>query len=170
MAKHKQRTRSRRFGATRRVSLHLPPSSHQPPATAMPPVRHSEAEESNFLDSLFSELDSTTAIRPHTSPTRRRVAPLPPPRTPVRANKITSPSKRTPNSLTIKLSADAPAATLQVAESIDINALLDGAEDWDWDDMNSDFMTPRKSSPVKPKVGTKYGGAISRVLTCFKAI
>ncbi|KAI1798471.1 Dna2-domain-containing protein [Ganoderma leucocontextum] len=116
----------------------------------MPPSRHSEAEESNFLDSLFLELDSTTPI-PHTSPTRRRVTPFPPPRTPVRANRTRTPSKKTPNTHVVKASNNANRAVIHAAESIDIDALLDGAEDWDWDDMNSDFMTPRKSSPVKPK-------------------
>ncbi|PIL27261.1 hypothetical protein GSI_10406 [Ganoderma sinense ZZ0214-1] len=118
----------------------------------MPPSRHSEAEESDFLDSLLLELDSSTAI-PHTSasPTRPRVTPLFPPRTPVRANKTTSPSKRTPKTHGIKSSGHVHEVGAYPVESVDIDALLDGAEDWDWDDMNSDFMTPRKSSPVKPK-------------------
>ncbi len=135
----------------------------------MPPLSHSEAEESNFLDSLFLELDTSTVI-PHTSPTRRRVTPLPPPRTPVRANKTRTPAKRTPNTHVAKAAHNGNSVVIPAAESIDIGALLDGAEDWDWDDMNSDFMTPQKSSPVKPKVCPKYSCGILCVLKFYLAI
>lgn len=114
----------------------------------MPPVAHTEIEESNFLDDLFSELDNVAPVLKHASPPRRHVA-LAPPRTPVRAAKTRASPRRTLHASGTKRALE---VTIHTAEKEDIDALMEGVEDWDWDDMNSDFMTPRKSSPVKPKV------------------
>ena len=120
----------------------------------MPPIRHSEAEESNFLDSLFSELDSSagTVHLTHSSPSRRRVTTIPQPHTPARATKPKSPIRRTSSLNAAGTPNHAFEGARFIVEHVDLDTLLDGAEDWDWDDMNSDFMTPRKSSPVKHKV------------------
>ena len=37
-------------------------------------------------------------------------------------------------------------------ESENIALLLEGVEDWDWTDMEADFMTPKKATPCKQKV------------------
>ncbi len=38
-----------------------------------------------------------------------------------------------------------------VSQAVDENLdqLLEGAEDWDWNDMNGDFLSPKKASPKK---------------------
>ncbi|KAH9914176.1 Dna2-domain-containing protein [Epithele typhae] len=111
----------------------------------MPPKARSDAEEASFLDGLLSELDSNAPPPARAaSPMRRRVttASEPTPRTPRRAPQSTR-------------GAPTPQATQRaknVAEIVDMSALVDGAEDWDWDDMNDDFMSPVKlNSPVRPK-------------------
>ena len=37
-------------------------------------------------------------------------------------------------------------------EDVDMAALVDGAENWDWDDMESDFLTPKKKQNCKVSV------------------
>lgn len=118
----------------------------------MPPVVRSEAEESNFLDDLFSQLDSGAPAVAVQSPPRRRVEPCPPPRTPVRFAKHAKSPRKTPLHTNANGTGHSREHALHVAQHVDLSMLVDGAEDWDWDDMNSDFMTPQKSSPVVPKV------------------
>ena len=122
---------------------------------AMPPIRHSEAEESNFLESLFAEFDSTpTVAASSASPSRSKRATGPQPRTPLRAARLDSSPRHTSKiGASNGTSARESHATHAVAsDNVDYDALMEGVEDWDWDDMNSDCMSPRKSSPVKPKV------------------
>ncbi|KAI8970649.1 Dna2-domain-containing protein [Trametes punicea] len=93
----------------------------------MPPITRSEVEEADFLTSIFSELDGTStpsrAAGPHQSPR------------------------------TVQTKGDAPRELCapQAMDDIDYDALMDGVEDWDWDDMNSECMSPRKSNPIKPE-------------------
>ncbi|KAI0718426.1 Dna2-domain-containing protein [Cerioporus squamosus] len=110
----------------------------------MPPLAHTEDEESNFLDDLFSELDNAAPVVKHASPPRRRIAHAPP-RTPVRVAKTRASPRRTPQAFA--LNSNALEVTIHAAKEEDLDALMEGVEDWDWDDMNSDIMTPRKSSP-----------------------
>ncbi|RPD65180.1 Dna2-domain-containing protein [Lentinus tigrinus ALCF2SS1-7] len=110
----------------------------------MPPIARTEDEESNFLDDLFSELDSAAPVAKHASPPRKRVAPALP-RTPVRAMKTKISPRKTPHGSAIKAKTSELVICSAVPE--DLDALMEGVEDWDWDDMNSDFMTPHKSSP-----------------------
>jgi hypothetical protein len=42
----------------------------------------------------------------------------------------------------------APARALS-SEDVDMEALVHGAEDWDWGDMEADFLTPKKDRTVK---------------------
>lgn len=60
---------------------------------------------------------------------------------------------------------NANSAAVVAAQDVDMAALVDGAEDWDWGDMESDFLTPKKgpgrkrgySSPslsAKPELAT----------------
>ena len=123
----------------------------------MPPINRTEAEESNLLDDIFAELDGGAPV-PAPHPPRRQSAAtwVPPPRTPERAKKVTAFPRHTPSRKHAYLSPVKRERALHVAENVDIDSLIAGAEDWDWDDMNSDFMTPRKSSPVIPKVRTLF--------------
>ena len=114
----------------------------------MPPIARTEDEESNFLDDLFLELDCMAPVVKHASPPHSRVAPAPP-RTPQRAVKAHASPRKTLHGLFVQ-------PKTHTAQSEDLDALMEGVEDWDWDDMNSDFMTPRKSSPVKPKVSFRH--------------
>ncbi|CDO74222.1 hypothetical protein BN946_scf184721.g1 [Trametes cinnabarina] len=129
--------------------------SHQRRATYpfkpdMPPVARSEVEEADFLQSLFIELDSNAPAASSSSPSRRR-ATAAPPRTPRRAeNRVPSPRKASARSDDKAHTSVGPAA--HVIEDVDYDVLMEGVEDWDWDDMNSECMSPRKSSPVKPKI------------------
>lgn len=43
------------------------------------------------------------------------------------------------------------ASTKENNQQEDIAALLEGAENWDWDDMYADFLTPKKTSPRKER-------------------
>ena len=119
----------------------------------MPPVFRSEVEESNLLDDIFAELDSV-APGGLPSPQRRRVTTVATglPRTPSRAKKLAkSPIASRCHDFKYA-SPQQRRLVVHAVEHVDVDALVYGAEDWDWDDMNSDFMTPKKSSPVKPKV------------------
>ncbi|OSD07732.1 Dna2-domain-containing protein [Trametes coccinea BRFM310] len=117
----------------------------------MPPVTRSEVEETDFLQSLFSELDNNAPAAPSCSPTRRRgIAPQP--RTPRRAEKRVPSPRKTPVARGgIESESNAAGRVTRVTQDVDYEALMEGVEDWDWDDMNSDCLSPRKSSPVKPK-------------------
>lgn len=44
---------------------------------------------------------------------------------------------------------NAPSVPETHANDDDFDQLLAGAEDWDWNDMNDDFLSPKKVSPKK---------------------
>ena len=85
----------------------------------MPP---STEDEATFMASLLADLDDqfwNAVPTPDPSPKK------PPPTTPPRVK---------------------PAPPLfSAGDNVDLTALLEGAEDWDWEDMNSDFLSPKKS-------------------------
>ena len=54
------------------------------------------------------------------------------------------------------------APVIHVAHDVDIAELMEGAEDWDWDDMNSDILTPKRS----PKKTVR----LTRLLTTPRAM
>lgn len=118
----------------------------------MPPVTRTEDEEANLLDDIFSELDSSAGVKT-ASPARPRVT-IPPPRTPARAARVRNSPLKSSDTRYLVTTAE---QSLHCAHDEDLDALMDGAGDWDWDDMNSDIMTPRRSSPVKPKVTLQRG-------------
>ncbi|GBE84559.1 DNA replication ATP-dependent helicase/nuclease dna2 [Sparassis crispa] len=93
----------------------------------MPPVTHTEREEADFLNDLLSGLDSSFFNAASSSD---------PP-------EIPSPHKKCPNVI-----PKTPTKVL-TPRNVDLDELVAGAEDWDWDDMNSDFMSPKK--PKSPK-------------------
>ncbi|KAL6302085.1 Dna2-domain-containing protein [Sparassis latifolia] len=93
----------------------------------MPPVTHTEREEADFLNDLLSGPDSSFFNAASSSD---------PP-------EIPSPHKKCPNVI-----PKTPTKVL-TPRNVDLDELVAGAEDWDWDDMNSDFMSPKK--PKSPK-------------------
>ncbi|KAJ7761485.1 DNA replication factor Dna2-domain-containing protein [Mycena maculata] len=106
----------------------------------MPPATRTAAEEAEFMKSLLSDLDDSfwnAVPTPDTTPAKLPSA-------------QSSHSKAPPT----KRPHKAPVATKPVTPvDVDMAALLEGAEDWDWSDMNSDFMSPvKKSSPKKSVV------------------
>ncbi|KAJ7044139.1 Dna2-domain-containing protein [Mycena alexandri] len=99
----------------------------------MPPTA---AEEAEFMKNLLAEMDDSfwNAI-PTPDPTPAKPAPAqqsqPRRKAPTKPQNTTKPQKPiTPG-------------------DVDMAALLEGAEDWDWSDMNSDFLSPVKKSPKK---------------------
>ncbi|KAJ6613311.1 Dna2-domain-containing protein [Mycena sp. CBHHK59/15] len=134
----------------------------------MPPAMHTAAEEEAFMKSLLSDLDASfwNAV-PTPDPT-----PAKPPRHGSRLEPSTTPTKAP---ITLKKAAvqisgpkvlENKPKTLS-AENVDMAALLDGAEDWDWSDMNSDFMSPVKKSPRKI---TDLSTSIHLPLPCTRCI
>lgn len=97
----------------------------------MPPIKPTEQEEADFMNGLLSGLGPSASLpKPNIA-----VASLPPTRT---ASNISTTSSAT------------------LINDDEIAFLLDGAEDWDWDE---DFTSPKKSpvkkmSPVKSRSRT----------------
>ncbi|PSR81326.1 hypothetical protein PHLCEN_2v6405 [Hermanssonia centrifuga] len=122
----------------------------------MPPARHTAQEEAVFMADLLSGLDSSMfSAGPSPDRPRKSSGPLRIPKSPLRH------IYKTPTKPKL-VKSGAPLVFPQPAEpklqslashDEDIAQLLDGAEAWDWDDMYSDFLTPKKS----PR---KHGGVI----------
>ncbi|KAJ7505308.1 DNA replication factor Dna2-domain-containing protein [Mycena galericulata] len=108
----------------------------------MPPTTRTAAEEAEFMKTLLSDLDDSfwnAAPTPDTSPAK----PPPSESSHLKAPPITP--LRPPRKAS-------PAAKPLTPGDVDMAALLEGAEDWDWSDMNSDFLSPAKKSPPKKSV------------------
>ncbi|KAJ7784549.1 DNA replication factor Dna2-domain-containing protein [Mycena metata] len=103
----------------------------------MPPTA---AEEAEFMKNLMAELDGSFW---NASPT-----PDPTPAKPAPAQQSQSRPKVPPVTPTKPQSTAKPQKPITPGD-IDMAALLEGAEDWDWSDMNSDFLSPVKKSPQK---------------------
>ena len=88
-----------------------------------------------LTDSFFSAVPSPD---PKRAPSRRRVSPVKPKSRPVLSGK--------------------PPVVITADVDVDMAALVDGAENWDWDDMESDFLTPKKNRTTKvdAQVDTAY--------------
>ncbi|OBZ77918.1 DNA replication ATP-dependent helicase/nuclease DNA2 [Grifola frondosa] len=117
----------------------------------MPPIKRSEREEDDFMNALLSDLDSSLAT-PSSPAKHVLVSPKQPPRciAPVTPMK---PARRASVISTPTPSAH-KAPVVYSANDVDVDALVEGAEDWDWNDMNSDFMSPRKQrSPKRTSLG-----------------
>ncbi|KAJ7175873.1 DNA replication factor Dna2-domain-containing protein [Mycena filopes] len=92
------------------------------------------AEEAEFLKNLLAELDDplwNAMPTPDTTPAKPAPTQQPQPR--LNAPPIT-PTKQ------------------QAKQQKAITPGDEGAEDWDWSDMNSDFLSPVKKSPQKPAI------------------
>jgi DNA replication ATP-dependent helicase Dna2 len=107
----------------------------------MPPATHTSTEEQAFMDGLLSGLnDSFFNAVPSPDPSPVKAAP--------RATPIKPQSRPVPPRPSL----------LATPEDVDMAALVDGAENWDWDDMESDFLTPKKNqkSKVSAELDTGY--------------
>ncbi|KAJ7069715.1 Dna2-domain-containing protein [Mycena amicta] len=93
-------------------------------------------EEEDFMKSLMLELDIPVA---HPTPAETASTSKP-----FRATNASLSSTRLPPATPTKNAK--PNGKSVAMEDVDMSALLEGAEDWDWSDMNADFL-----SPVKPK-------------------
>ncbi|KXN86785.1 DNA replication ATP-dependent helicase/nuclease DNA2 [Leucoagaricus sp. SymC.cos] len=109
----------------------------------MSSARVSRQNENNFMESLLSGMDSTyTAPAPITPGKTKK-----PQKVERILEKMKSPKFKTPT----KSKGQSNLPNTQTAQEMeDIAALLEGAEDWDWSDMN-DFMTPQKAVPSSKK-------------------
>ncbi|KAJ7672725.1 DNA replication factor Dna2-domain-containing protein [Mycena rosella] len=108
----------------------------------MPPTMPTAAEEAEFMKSLLSDLDDSfwnAVPTPDPSPAKP----------PLVASSHTSTAPITPTKPPTRTTAATKPLT---PGDVDMSALLDGAEDWDWSDMNSDFLSPVKKSPKKKVV------------------
>ncbi|KAJ6585002.1 DNA replication factor Dna2-domain-containing protein [Mycena capillaripes] len=112
----------------------------------MLPTMPTSAEEAEFMKNLLSEMDDSfwnavpspdpTPAKPQpTQHSRPRVSPV----TPTKPQNTSTQKPISPG-------------------DVDMAALLEGAEDWDWSDMNSDFISPVKKSSKKPVV--QAGGPV----------
>ncbi|KAK7048375.1 DNA replication helicase [Favolaschia claudopus] len=116
----------------------------------LPPTMPTAAEEADFMKNLLAGLDQddsfwNSAPTPDTSPVKpppviQRSGPPAPPITPTKPQNTKAIQK--------------PISP----GDVDMAALLEGAEDWDWSDMNSDLMSPTKKSPMKSV--TQSGGPV----------
>ncbi|RDB29779.1 DNA replication ATP-dependent helicase/nuclease dna2 [Hypsizygus marmoreus] len=109
----------------------------------MPPATHSANDEAAFMADLLVDMDDSfwnSAPTPDSSPRKPPSRHLSTPRRPKTRDK---PSKSS------TLDVPSPSKVFS-AEGFDMTELLEGAEDWDWDDTMSDIVTPKKS-PRKHK-------------------
>ncbi|KAJ6559180.1 DNA replication factor Dna2-domain-containing protein [Mycena vulgaris] len=109
----------------------------------MQPAMPTAAEEAEFMKNLLSDMDNSfwNAV-PTPDPTPVKPPPAKPSHSGIPPMTPTKPPNRTVTATTSRPKPLSP-------RDMDMTALLDGAEDWDWSDMNSDFMSPVKKSPKK---------------------
>ncbi|KAH7909650.1 Dna2-domain-containing protein [Hygrophoropsis aurantiaca] len=131
----------------------------------MPPVTPPDMDEDNFMKNLLSGLDSSAQLESSKSelPSCRTISPV---KRPPFKRRL-SPTKKSPMpKRSVSLTVDA--SSLQ-SKSLDLAELLEGAEDWDWNDMEMDFLSPKKHrSPVKKRAiqpVSKYSGE-----TCTRCV
>ncbi|KAH0579057.1 hypothetical protein H2248_003215 [Termitomyces sp. 'cryptogamus'] len=104
----------------------------------MPPATHSAVDEAAFMADLLGNLDDSfwnAVPTPESSP----VKPVP--------SKMMTPRRPPPQGK--RPTAPSPSKVFSAGD-VDVAALLEGAEDWDWDDAASDILSPKKS-PLKKK-------------------
>jgi DNA replication ATP-dependent helicase Dna2 len=115
----------------------------------MPPATHTAAEEDDFMTGLLFGLnDSFFNAQPSPDPS------------PVKPARRFTPLKPKPRPV--------PSFAAPITDDVDMAALVDGAENWDWDDMESDFLTPKKHQ--KTKVGVDVLDTEYTRETCTRCI
>lgn len=110
----------------------------------MPQAIPNIPDEDAFMKNLLSGLDST--CQPERLPNLKRTA------------SCSSIAPQTPS----KHTASRPGSH---NNNIDISMLLDGAEHWDWNDMEVDFLTPKKSNSGKTPMKVRFYSNVRIVLT-----
>lgn len=106
-------------------------------------------------DSIFDAIPSPDQPQRHV-PSKTKVQP-----SPVRCI-FKTPEKQQHGRVATPKSTRSPAQTKENGQAEDLVALLEGAEDWDWEDMHADFLTPKKTVPCEQKVRQSKRG----YLTC----
>jgi DNA replication ATP-dependent helicase Dna2 len=108
----------------------------------MPPATRTANDEAIFMSNLFDDLDREVSknSKKDKSPTETA-------------------SLGTPNSTRETQPKPVSACNKSLEDADDFSALLEGAEDWNWEDMESDFLTPKKKG--KPK-STEVSAQFSR--------
>ncbi|KAH9923850.1 Dna2-domain-containing protein [Fomitopsis serialis] len=95
----------------------------------MPPLARTKEEEDDFMAAILNEGPK-----------------LEPPATPKHRSCLKTESPCTHRAL----ATSTPSANVFAAHDVDFAELVEGAENWDWDDMNSDILSPRRTrSPKK---------------------
>ncbi|KZT00075.1 Dna2-domain-containing protein [Laetiporus sulphureus 93-53] len=117
----------------------------------MPALQRSEQEEADFMNKLLLSVDTTNSVTSCSKSAARRTGQTVP-HGPSTAKTPSLSSAPLPEHSTGNRSSSTELRTPTKeasAEDVDVAQLLQGAEDWDWDDMNSDFLSPKKDSPKK---------------------
>ena len=131
----------------------------------MAPTSRTEAEEAAFMQDLLAGIDdSFFAAVPSPDPPRRRVSNTKIQLSPVRCLfKTPKKQRHRDGRVTSPLALRSPPRQ-KCSESENLALLIEGAEGWDWDDMNSDFMTPKKATPRKIKVGHRSNAKLFKLI------
>ncbi|KAJ7250856.1 DNA replication factor Dna2-domain-containing protein [Mycena haematopus] len=105
---------------------------------------HTAAEEAEFMKNLLAGLDDDDSFwNAIPSPSK---TPVKSPALAEMAHRTTPPVTPTkPQNTTAKQKPNTPG-------DLDMAALVEGAEDWDWSDMNSDFISPVNKGPTTPDI------------------
>lgn len=102
------------------------------------------------MSDLLSGIDSSIFDSvPSPDPPRKRAASVKVPHSPLR-RLYKTPTKSKPKRCTASPLQSISEATN--GQNEDLSQLLEGAADWDWDDMNADFLTPKKNASPKRRV------------------
>jgi DNA replication ATP-dependent helicase Dna2 len=110
----------------------------------MPQAIQNTLDEDAFMNNLLSGLDSA-----------------PQPEHPSKLNRTASCSSTAPK--TPSRNAGSRPATRNGDK--DISMLVDGAENWDWNDMEADFLTPNKSNSGKTPLKVCFSSVALHPLT-----
>jgi DNA replication ATP-dependent helicase Dna2 len=101
----------------------------------MPPATRTADDEAAFMSNLFEDLDRELSKNPKEDKSPPKIA-----------------SPRTPKSTRETQPKPTSACKNPAQEGDDFSALLDGAEDWNWEDMECDFLTPKKKGTKSTEV------------------
>ena len=118
----------------------------------MSPAKPTAQDEANFMEDLLSGIDASFFD----------AVPSPDPISKKQPEKLTTPYKRpkiTPiNNTNQPIMKDCKANQCETTKSVrdvDMDALLEGAEAWDWDDMEEDFLSPSKRRKAKVRINLR---------------
>lgn len=121
----------------------------------MPPSQRSAKEVADFMSDLFSDFDANVTL-PLSNKSAKSTLPSTPPRR-KRNNSVSTVEVKKEN---VTHQNNAPKSFR--AHGVDVSALLEGVEDWDWDDVGSAAGSPVKHKSPKPEVsGTTISDNIS---------